>query len=96
MLNLDIVSPNRYVNIQPVFLRNRSRAEFCFVLVFWFDSFSIIGLVSVFSVHDCISLCNNTDIVYRESYMSRNEFNNFNNTGARMLDSVYHMTLRLL
>ena len=26
----------------------------------------------------------------------RNEFNKFNNTGARMLDSVYHMTLRLL
>ena len=26
----------------------------------------------------------------------RNEFNNFNNTGARMLDSIYHMTLRLL
>ena len=26
----------------------------------------------------------------------RNEFNKFNNTGARMLDSNYHMTLRLL
>ena len=26
----------------------------------------------------------------------RNEFNEFNNTGARMLDSIYHMTLRLL
>ena len=25
-----------------------------------------------------------------------NEFNKFNNTGARMLDSNYHMTLRLL
>ena len=25
----------------------------------------------------------------------RNEFNKFNNTRARMLDSVYHMTLRL-
>ena len=25
-----------------------------------------------------------------------NEFNNFNDTGARMLDSIYHMTLRLL
>ena len=23
----------------------------------------------------------------------RNEFNKFNNTGARMLDSIYHMTL---
>ena len=26
----------------------------------------------------------------------RNEFNKFNNTRARMLDSFYHMTLRLL
>ena len=26
----------------------------------------------------------------------RNEFNKFNNTRARMLDSIYHMTLSLL
>ena len=26
----------------------------------------------------------------------RNEFNKFNNTGARMLDSIYQMTLRVL
>ena len=26
----------------------------------------------------------------------RNEFNKFKNTRARMLDSIYHMTLRLL
>ena len=26
----------------------------------------------------------------------RNEFDKFNNTGARMLDSIYHMALRLL
>ena len=26
----------------------------------------------------------------------RNEFNKFNNTRARMLDCIYHMTLRLL
>ena len=26
----------------------------------------------------------------------RNELNKFNNAGARMLDSFYHMTLRLL
>ena len=26
----------------------------------------------------------------------RNEFNKFNNSGARVLDSMYHMTLRLL
>ena len=25
----------------------------------------------------------------------RNKFNEFNNTGARMLDSIYYMTLRL-
>ena len=25
----------------------------------------------------------------------RNEFNKFNNTGAGMLDSIYHMTLKL-
>ena len=29
-------------------------------------------------------------------FLFRNEFNKFNNTGARMLDSIYHMTLRLL
>ena len=26
----------------------------------------------------------------------RNDFNKFNNTGARILDSTYHMTLKLL
>ena len=26
----------------------------------------------------------------------RNEFDTFNNTGARMLDSIYHMTLKLI
>ena len=26
----------------------------------------------------------------------RSEFNKFNNTGARMLDSIYHMTLKLI
>ena len=26
----------------------------------------------------------------------RNEFNKFNNTGARMLDSIYQMTLKLI
>ena len=30
------------------------------------------------------------------SFLFRNELNKFNNTGARMLDSTYHMTLRLL
>ena len=44
-------------------------------------------------------------VIYRGSYLSAhvllnllNElgFNKFNNTRARMLDSIYHMTLRLL
>ena len=26
----------------------------------------------------------------------RNEFNKFNNTGAQLLDSIYHMTLKLI
>ena len=32
------------------------------------------------------------------SILSRfhNEFDNFNNKGARLLDSIYHMTLKLL
>ena len=29
-------------------------------------------------------------------YLFRNEFNKFNNTGAVMLDSIHHMTLKLL
>ena len=44
-----------------------------------------------------------SDVIRRGSYMSahvllnllnefRNEFNKFNNTRARMLDSIYHMT----
>ena len=32
----------------------------------------------------------------RAFYLYRNELNKFNNTRARMLDSIYHMTLRLL
>ena len=30
------------------------------------------------------------------SSLFRNEFNEFNNTRARMLNSIYHLTLRLL
>ena len=39
-----------------------------------------------------------THLLFLPSILSlfRNEFNKFKNTGARMLDSVYHMTLRLL
>ena len=29
-------------------------------------------------------------------FLFRNKFNKFNNTGAQMLDSIYHMTLKLL
>ena len=29
-------------------------------------------------------------------FLYRNEFNKSNNTGARMLDSIYHMALKLL
>ena len=29
-------------------------------------------------------------------FLFRNEFNKFNNTGARMLDSIFHMILILL
>ena len=28
-------------------------------------------------------------------YLFRNEFKKFNNTGAQLLDSIYHMTLKL-
>ena len=30
------------------------------------------------------------------SSLFRNEFNKFSNTGAQMLDSIYHVTLKLL
>ena len=29
-------------------------------------------------------------------YLLHNEFNKFNNTGARMLDSIYHMTFIII
>ena len=32
----------------------------------------------------------------RTLLLFRNEFNKFSNTGARMLDSIYHMTLKLI
>ena len=31
-----------------------------------------------------------------EHFISSNEFDKFNNTGAGMLDSIYHMTLELI
>ena len=33
--------------------------------------------------------------VEKKRSLFRNKFNKFNNTGARMLDSIYHMTLKL-
>ena len=29
-------------------------------------------------------------------FFATSQFNKFNNTGARMLDSIYHMTLKVL
>ena len=42
------------------------------------------------SAHVLLNLLNEL----RKSFC--NEFNKFNNTRARMLDSIYHMALRLL
>ena len=47
------------------------------------------------SAHVLLNLVN--ELRTREHFIRfRNEFNKFNNTGARMIDSIYHMTLRLL
>ena len=57
---------------------------------------------SYMSAHDLLNLLNKLgkrDKVRglpRILSLFRNEFNKFNNTSARMLDSIYHMTLRLL
>ena len=55
------------------------------------------------SVHVLLNLSNksgksNKTVRLAEHFiiLFRNEFHKFNNTGARMLDSVYHMTLRFL
>ena len=53
------------------------------------------------SAHDLLNLLN--ELRKRDKMrglpsilsLFRNEFNKFNNTGARMLDSIYHMTLKL-
>ena len=57
---------------------------------------------SYMSAHDLLNLLN--ELGKRDKMrglpsilsLFRNEFNKFNNTGARMLDSIYHMTLRSL
>ena len=54
------------------------------------------------SAHVLLNLLNELGKRYKMRGLSsilslfRNEFNKFNNTGVRMLDSIYHMTLRLL
>ena len=44
------------------------------------------------SAHILLNILNE----FGKSHKKRNEINEFNNTGARMLDSFYHMTYRLL
>ena len=48
------------------------------------------------SAHVLLNLLN--ELRKRDKMLSklRNKFNKFNNTRAGMLDSIYHMTLRLL
>ena len=47
------------------------------------------------SAHVLLNLVN--ELRKREHFIHfRNEFNKFNNTEARMIDSIHHMTLRLL
>ena len=50
------------------------------------------------SAHVLLNLLNESRSRGLSSILSLlcNEFNKFNNTRARMLDSIYHMTLRLL
>ena len=54
------------------------------------------------SIHVLLNLLNELGERYKmrglSSFLSlfHNEFNEFNNTRARMLDSIYHMPLRLL
>ena len=53
------------------------------------------------SAHDILNLLNELRKMDKMRGLSsilslfRNEFDKFNNTRARMLDSIYHMTLRL-
>ena len=54
------------------------------------------------SAHVLLNLLNELRKIYKmrglPSILSlfRNEFNKFNNTRARLLDSIYHMTVKLL
>ena len=58
-----------------------------------------INIGSYISAHALLNLLN--ELGKRNKMPSilslfRNEFNKFNNTRARMLDSIYHMTLKFL
>ena len=56
------------------------------------------------SAHVLLNLLNELGILKRDKMrdlpiilsLFRNKLNKFNNTRAQMLDSIYHMTLRLL
>ena len=67
----------------------------------WTDSYKIYR-ISFMSAHVLLNLFNELGKIDKmrglQSVLSlfRNEFNKFNNTRARMLDSIYHMTFRLL
>ena len=68
---------------------------------FYLRHLSVLNRESYMSAHVVFNLLN--ELGKRDkrrglpSFFSlfRNEFNKFNNTRARMLDSIYHMTLRL-
>ena len=59
-------------------------------------------LGSYMSAHLLMNLSNELGKIYKMRGLSiilsifRNEFNKFNKTRARMVDYIYHMTLRLL
>ena len=51
---------------------------------------------SYMSAHVLLNLLNELGKRDKMRGLLRNEFNKFNNTRPRMLESIYHMTLRLL
>ena len=51
---------------------------------------------SYMSAHVLLNLLNSLGGKAEHLIFSPNEFNKFNNTGARMQDSIYHMTLKLI
>ena len=67
-----------------------------------FDPCFVIHSISYMSVHVLLNLLNELRKSDKMRDLSSilslfcNEFNKFNNTGARMLDSIYNTTLGLL